>query len=85
MWRRTIAHLEDGDGRNREEAAGGPVSPAPGAARGSSSVSSARQAIANPGGPTHLSMDVASVEACCSSLEHFLFCGMLIKVWHEEA
>jgi hypothetical protein len=50
-----FAHLEEEeDGRKREEAAGGPVTPAPGAARGSSSVSRARQAIASPGGPTHL-------------------------------
>ncbi len=48
-----MSHLL-GEGRKREEAAGGPVKPLPGGDRGSSSVSSASTAMAMPGGPTHL-------------------------------
>ena len=64
----SLSHLgeEDEDGRKREEAAGGPVTPAPGAARGSSSVSRARQAIASPGGPTHLEWERSGGQACCT-------------------
>lgn len=57
-------------GKKREEAAGGPVTFRSGE-RGSSIVSSARAAIASPGGPTHLH---TALPAQFSNLHRILSC-----------